>query len=582
MAAVAMDLPNIRRLGKGGDSEAHKFRVFGRGGPHDWAPPPLPRCHESIPKHHQAGRVQASKRRMRLQQEHVDKLDRHGVRGDVDGFRAILLHKYGSTARGWRREFAPDDIGIRPVAFNQFCNGLRKIGYNGQSLTLWRTLSGGAVTVRLEHVEPELAEQLDALTMKLRKKYEGGMPAVWEEMEKDHGVRVDFEEFSAFFEKRPYLLPRRPQVNVRWVFDLLDKADIGTITIDDFRYLDHWAQERKGWPIPEKEEEGEYDSEPGSPGSPGSSPVAKKPQDQSTLKDFRQFLKNKYGSPAKAWRMVMDLKGCGVLGSVDFGKGCRAAGWKHHHGPICRQLEEAGGGMVTLRALDPDTAAAIDQLYEVASKDFGDLHGVWSEALDPQCTGLISRSTFLRELRHECGLSLDQARLLFMVLDVANSGWVAKEEFDFVEMFESRVAAARQSMPRDLNRGSMSAPSLTMSATSSSGLSPVKMHTKDHISTPGKSIRSKQNMHLAHSQRLKHMHLTNNLQQHCQQITNGASRSTRVVTLRATKSTPQTDLFRHTSQFYREGAKKLMKFQEDNQSEESVFESGSDEEVGEY
>jgi len=575
--AMALDLPTLRRgCWKGSAGQDVNFRVFGRGGPHDWAPPALPRCVDVQPKHYKQGRVKAAKQRLRLQQAHVDQLDLHGVRGDVDGFKAILIHKYGGTARGWRVAFAPDNIGIRPVAFNQFCAAVKRIGYNGQALTLWRNLAGTSPSVRLDHLEPELAEQLDALTKAITSKFSGGCPEAWREMERAHGTRIDFEEFEAFLTKRR-LVPRRPKVDLRWVFDLLDVKEIGTITCDDFRYLDHWAKERLGVALPAEPEVEKIEEERYSP------PPREAPAEPTTLEDFRVFLMTRFGSPAKAWRAVIDLKGTGVLGKVEFGKGCRAAGWKHHHGPLFQQMEEAGGGLVTLRTLDPETAAAIDKLHEAAGQDagVGDLHGVWSEVLDPQCTGIVARSLFVRELRSELGLTADQARLLFLVLDVANTGWVAKEEFDFLEMFETRLPAARgAALPREM-RGSMSSPSITLSSSPSLS-SPAR--AKDHITSPAKSTRKSQVRHLAHAQRVKDMHLTKQVPRHCSQGSLSDLEASRSTTLRATRGTPQTDLFRSTSQFYREGVKKIMTFQQNNQEKESVFEedSGDEEQDGEF
>merc|ERR1712154_587950 len=123
--------------------------------------------------------------------------------------------------------------------------------------------------------------------------------------------------------------------------------------------------------------------------------------------------------------------------------------------------------------------------------------------------------------------------------------------------------------------GSMSSPSLL---TSSTGFASPTREVKESITMPAKSIRSTQVRHFTHAHRVKHAHLTNNVESHCRQGTMRDFRTSRSVTLRATRGTPQTDLFRSTNQFYREGVKKIMKFQLDNKSEESVFEDDSGDE----
>eukprot|EP00913_Durusdinium_trenchii_P002841 g2629.t1 len=44
-----------------------------------------------------------------------ERLDFHGLAGDVRGFTAFLTHRYGSICRGWRTGVAPDEMGLAPV-----------------------------------------------------------------------------------------------------------------------------------------------------------------------------------------------------------------------------------------------------------------------------------------------------------------------------------------------------------------------------------------------------------------------------------------------------------------------------------
>merc|ERR1719336_3820162 len=110
--------------------------------------------------------------------------------------------------------------------------------------------------------------------------------------------------------------------------------------------------------------------------------------------------------------------------------------------------------------------------------------------------------------------------------------------------------------------------------------SPSRGPRKDRITSPSKSIRSTQVRHITHAHRVKQMHLTNNVESHCERGTDTDKRSTRTLTFRATRATPQTDLFRSSNQFYREGVKRVMQFKRDNASEESVFEEDSPDDEG--
>lgn len=466
------------------------------------------------------GRRAAERKRLRLLQEEADRLDVHGFGGDIDGFRAFLGHKYGGAVRGWRSAFVPDRAGVGAVRFSDFCLGLKRVGYAGQALSLWKALStnaGGAGAVTLAHLEPDLAEQLDALTRRVLDAYPGGMSAAWQDVARDHAGRANYSEFRTFLVDRQ-LLPAEPAVQVRRVFDALDLPGLGTITDKDLQFLDHWAHSRLGVALPPQAADPRDlpEKEPWSP-----PPTQKAPEPG--LEEFRVFLRQKFGSPARAWRVALDVKGCGTLSISDFGKGCRSAGWRHNHRDLYRQLEDAGGGLATLRALDPETATAIDCIREALStKHGGDLESLWLRALDPQDTGVVSRSEFVG-LSGELGLSPQQAKLLFTVLDTAGTGWVAEGELGFLEGFESRLGATRfDATGADFNMTHRSTRTLSplasaRSSPTAAGMTRTQGSWSASVSSPAKSTRAVQARAFVTTHSVKHRWLAHTVEQRCLQ-----------------------------------------------------------------
>jgi len=259
------------------------------------------------------------------------------------------------------------------------------------------------------------------------------------------------------------------------------------LSCEDFEFLDHWAHRRFGQPLPAKsEDEASEEAEPWEP-----PPAA--PTTAPELDDFRRHLAQKHKTAARAWRLVMDLKGHGALTMSDFGKGCRAAGWHHPHQPLYRQLAQAGGGYATMRGLDPDTARAIDKANEMLTARFGDAAALWAKALDDDGSGAISRAEFLGH-RKMLGLTPAEARLLFDILDTAGSGWLTEAELGFLEAFESRLPALLSSLPVEASSPAVS---------TASGLS----RSLTHLSSPGKSTRSFQARAYASTHQIKHLWL---------------------------------------------------------------------------
>lgn len=54
---------------------------------------------------------------------------------DLEEFKMVLRHKFGSIARAWRVGLDRDESGL--LDFREFCAAMRAIGYVGNLRTLW-------------------------------------------------------------------------------------------------------------------------------------------------------------------------------------------------------------------------------------------------------------------------------------------------------------------------------------------------------------------------------------------------------------------------------------------------------------
>jgi len=126
----------------------------------------------------------------------------------------------------------------------------------------------------------------------------------------------------------------------------------------------------------------------------------------------------------------------------DFGSGCRAVGWKHDHAEMWKLLKAAGGGVVCLRALDPQTAEALDEFKDEAMMRTRSVHDFWTEDLDPGGVGAVSRTEFLKDAGKALRLPRETLVRVFNVLDTTATGWVSLAEFGYLEAFETKIAEA--------------------------------------------------------------------------------------------------------------------------------------------
>lgn len=323
--------------------------------------------------------------------------------------------------------------------------------------------------------------------------------------------------------------------------------------------------------------------------------------------EFRKWLENKFGGmggAARAWRTALDLKGVGAPTLSDFGKGCRALGWKHEHSVMFNLLKTEGDGIATLRALDPETCRSIDRFCEEAASRHGNLPGLWEEVLDPGGTGTCSKVEFLRLVNESLELSRKSCQRVFTSLDTAGTGWVSESEMAWLETFESkhsanRLATSALDAQRENSRNqafpfaSTTSNDANASGKGSSGYAssfnkapilegelgefvlPWRDNASGPISSkalsplgrdlwaPHKSSRSFQYRALANTHYLKHRWLASSVEDRCIYSNHEHVASMRATHRSVIKSSTTSDIFRSTNELYRLGHQKLLQEVED-------------------
>mmetsp|Transcript_28744 Transcript_28744/g.66742 ORF Transcript_28744/g.66742 Transcript_28744/m.66742 type:complete len:571 (-) Transcript_28744:39-1751(-) len=391
-----------------------------------------PRCYGVPPRMEERKNDILLQRKRRAVQE-VDTLDFHGCGGDVEGLRALLAHRFGSSARGWKMAFAPDEAGCGKLGFNGFCVALRQLGYSGRAHTLWKALNSrtGKGSIGLEDIEPELGAMLDACAGGLAERFRGGTLEAWERMHRRQRTRATFEEFEKFFHEKAVIADEHlHEVSLWHVFEALDSDARQYLTAKDFRMLDYWAERRLGIPVPEETELEPFEFEPFSPRS-------RRPpqQPEQTLEGLCKQMQVQYGSIARAWRVALDIKAHGALTPSQFSLACRAAKLPQPSNKICRELKGAGGGMITLAALDPQLIQATKAFKATLfRKGYASTFDFWQSKLSTTASDAVSRSQFASTASTELGVPVADAKKIFDAVDTAGSGWLHQQELGILEV----------------------------------------------------------------------------------------------------------------------------------------------------
>mgnify|MGYP002803552946 CR=1 FL=1 len=536
----------------------------------------LPSCAESENLRWELQRKDALRLRYKLKKEERERLDFHGLAGDVRGFLAFLTHRYGSMCRGWRKEVATDEMGIAPVLKSDFFMAMHKMGFTGNVLTLWKELTQGArESCWLGDLDHKLTRGLDQLASGLFKVYKGGARQAWEEVPRAWSTRMNFHEFVQWTEEQAIIRSRGFAVSTRCLFDALDIHGSGTVTEEDFCFLDHWAHKRLKKPLPAPPVERPSKWNVSTEALPE---IVKSPKKRS-IREFRHFLEQNYGGPGgagRAWRVAMDVKGRGALSPSDFGSACRAVGWKHDHMEMFKLLKAAGNGLVRFRALDPETAEALVKFKDEAEgKCRGPVSDFWAQFMDPGDTGAMSRTEFLNNLPKILGLERETLQRVFNVLDPTETGWVAGVELTYLETFETGladfVADREQQAPLLSGASTSKEPTLPVGVlapfnvpwqvTNRKVLSAQDLLTSPlgrQLWAPHRSSRSFQYRALENTHMLKHRWLNDTVQDRCLYKNYEPAESMRSEHSKVFKKKRKDFIFRTSHEFYRKGVKRLI------------------------
>jgi len=233
---------------------------------------------------------------------------------------------------------------------------------------------------------------------------------------------------------------------------------------------------------------------------------------------------------------------------------------------------------------------------------FGSLDAFWAEALDPDGDGICSRVEFVQGITREVGLSGKAAGLIFTVLDVSHTGWIAFSELGFLDSFipppdaeqgetaglpliDSRRSLFTSMSDSTLLQGPSSAvlpgrsggqadPSWLTEASwisfsldgggsgsSSMRLSNTMPPPKPHLGSAQKSSRSMQNRQWVNCHMAKYRWQGEVAASQTRSMREGSAWATlkREVApnMPTVGGTPLSDVFRSTNEFYREGVRRL-------------------------
>lgn len=346
----------------------------------------------------------------------------------AEDFPTCCQRKFGSVISAWRNCLDQEKSGR--LAFNQFCQACRRLGYSGDLRALWNhydTKKKGWIA--LKDLDPEAEEMVGTFLMMLAGRY-GTIDNVWRRgFNKDAHDSLSEEELTEACTSLGYKhsakalfaclipMPGRQHITI-WDLDPLcakkmqrgDTAYIGgppkSPTAHTTSRVTTSHPERK--PI---EAEGKASMTPtktSSAASPSSTMNGTMRSSSGFITDtvtdiehLRQDCKNKFGSMLAAWRVAFDpLRTNGVAFSK-FVSVLEEMAFQGNVKKLWMDVTEGKRHMATLKDIDPEAQRLVDTTREALVGKFGCLAVAWHNGLSPDGLPRLDEADFVSSCNSE-------------------------------------------------------------------------------------------------------------------------------------------------------------------------------------
>jgi len=365
----------------------------------------------------------------------------------VDGFRTMLVHRFGSVVRGWRHGL--DVSGDGKLSFSEFCTACRNIGYAGKIKHLWKKLdSDGSGVVTLDELDSEAYHGIELFKALCRKKYGNTLKAWSKALDKDGNEHLDPDEFA---ERVTTCLeyPNDPHKLYQWLLPHSGKAFLTLEDVDPHAALakergdenmvtvSHHYQPKRA-PLEMTFEERQtninvvWNTAVSKMQRARVEEVKAKVFDADlgakTLVQFKRQLVAKYGSLYQAWRYGLDRSGDGKLCFQEFCMACRDNDFRGSLLALWNELDDDGSGVVSLGEFDPRAHDELEGMRAFLIERYGNMLKAWKEGLDVDGNFRVDEHEWMERLK-EMGFDGDAA-YLFHLLKPRARHYLTLEDFD--------------------------------------------------------------------------------------------------------------------------------------------------------
>jgi len=284
-------------------------------------------------------------------------------------FRRMLMNRFGSIPRAWRR--ALDTDGNGKLSFGEFSEACRRVGYSGSVRTLWSCFDqDDSGTITLNEVEPETYQRIMEFRELIFEKFNNIQNAWKKFFDRDKNNHLDFKEFKQKCKDLGFSLSAKGMF-----IDLIAEKGRKYVQLADLDIL------LIGFPKKEAIIKWE--------GAPEAIEIKRNSVKidhanvgAKTADEFKKLLCSKFGNIPRAWRECLDNDDNGRLSFGEFCVSCRNLGYNGNVKALWKTFDDDNSGFISLKELDPQAQEAMDSFKDLLRTLCGNTLKAWNECLD--------------------------------------------------------------------------------------------------------------------------------------------------------------------------------------------------------
>ncbi|CAD7964066.1 unnamed protein product [Amoebophrya sp. A25] len=323
---------------------------------------------------------------------------------DMHSFKAMLKRKFGSVARGWRAGMCRDSCNEGgKLAFNEFCNAARALGYVGNLSYLFKTMDDdGNGRISLDELDPDAQRRIDTFNRLCCQKY-GNLVNAWKKgLDEDKSGRLELDEFIRKCGELGY--PEDPKLLFNTMLleqgrQYLTMGDLDPFLMKNYLSGHHelilapklTSADRMRMTFQERQSQSFSARLANFMGLEKREALVKAEKEKKAAmlaakseEGFKQQIVRRHGSMARAWRYGLDSDGNGRLSFNEFMQAARTLGYAGNMKTLWVVLGGEEMGFLGMQHLDKPLKDDLDAFKKCLLERYTTIVDAWAALLDLQ------------------------------------------------------------------------------------------------------------------------------------------------------------------------------------------------------